>query len=83
MLILKVTKKQDFTFSLKNAFLEKPQWGDKLPLSSRFRVKFRISHLFPARTSLTFRQLLSNYIHSNRVWDNTHKLCLVPSKHVW
>ena len=34
MIILKVTKKQDFTLSLKDTFLEKPQRGqvDPLPL---------------------------------------------------
>ena len=38
MIILKVTKNQDFTLSLENKFFEKIQRGIKLP-TSRFMVK--------------------------------------------
>ena len=31
MIILKVTKKQDFTLSLEDIFFEKPQWGTPPP----------------------------------------------------
>ena len=40
LIIIKVTKKQGFSVSLKNFFLEKPQRGDQIdPSPSPFRVK--------------------------------------------
>ena len=44
MIILKVAKKQGFTFSLEDAFFEKPQ-GVQIDPPSRFRVKPEISYI--------------------------------------
>ena len=49
-MILKVTKNQSFTFSLEDAFFEKPQGGFKMaPPLSRFRVNLAILCCFDQR----------------------------------
>ena len=52
-MILKVTKTQGFTLSLKDAFSEKPQWGqiDSLPLPSPLSpAALGLTYHFPDQT---------------------------------
>ena len=65
IIILKVTKNQGFNVSLKNKFLEKPQWGQiDPPIPSHFRVKTRL--ITTIKKHITFTKLRFIFQTSNR-----------------